>query len=260
MESLSSVKTDSEYNTNLMFYENESITQKYYELNKYFLINKPAGVLSCKVNDDFKNKNEKIPTIYQIANQSGFPTDKVGLVGRLDMDTSGVMLMTSDSRLNRALTYPSEEDNPYKEKEYLMILSSQKLCNLNDFEKLEQEMSEPFSFSRKGVIKHATESKIKILKYWQDDKLSKNKPHLGWCIEVKVSIKEGKHHQIRRIALRSKMTVISLQRVRIANILKIDSIPLENDCRWVTYEEVANIYKGLNLFYNQEEVCGKKFK
>ena len=44
-------------------------------------------------------------TIYDIAKEAGFPTD-LGWVGRLDYETSGLIIMTDDSKLLRAIIDP----------------------------------------------------------------------------------------------------------------------------------------------------------
>ena len=47
------------------------------------------------------------------------PTD-IGEVGRLDYETSGLIMMTDDSKLLRAIIDPSEEDSPFHSKEYIL--------------------------------------------------------------------------------------------------------------------------------------------
>jgi len=236
----------------------------YFKLHKYYLINKPIGYLSTKEKDDSEEK-----TLYTLANTYGLDVDNLGHVGRLDKDTSGIIILTDDSRLNRILTYPEEEKdeekrNPYKEKEYILILSHFFLYkykgNEQDLKKLEEEMAEPFSFSRNSVIKNTSQAKIKILKFWQNEELSKGRPDVGWCLEVQVIINEGKHHQVRRIAQRAKLRVISLTRVKIANILTIESLDLNKGWRNLEYKELKEIYYGMNLKYNQNDIYGRYFK
>ena len=62
-----------------------------------------------------------------------------------------------------------------------------------------------------------------------------------------IVLREGKHHQIRRIAKRSGFHVARLHRVRIAGILSVDSIPNPGDCRWLTIEEINALYEGLQI-------------
>ena len=119
-----------------------------------FLVHKPINVLSSKSSDSSNWKSNKSQaviaddhsprvTVYEIAQKAGFPTN-FGLVGRLDYETSGIMLMTSDNTLGSAIRDPIDhedtEDNndhssswsppanfdmSYKEKDYVV-----KVCNL----------------------------------------------------------------------------------------------------------------------------------
>jgi hypothetical protein len=49
------------------------------------------------------------------------------------------------------------------------------------------------------------------------------------------------------MAKRSGFHVVSLHRVSIASILKIESVPLPGQCRWLTLEEIETLYEGLLL-------------
>jgi pseudouridine synthase len=227
--------------------------QDYYSLHKYYIINKPLGVISSK---EESNSNDK--TIYDLAHSCGYPSN-IGLVGRLDKNTSGIILMTDDNRLNRAITFPSDEENEYKEKIYILTVTSLSFYEIDNFSEIENKMSEPLEFINKGSLKSTSKSRVKIIRHFQDEELSKGFPHLGWCLELQISIKEGKHHQVRRMAYRSKYSIISLKRICLCKILTLNKIPNPGDIRWVEYAEIEEIYKGLNLRYNQKDVCGKQF-
>ena len=53
-------------------------------------------------------------TVYEVAAQAGFPSE-LGLAGRLDFHTSGIMLMSDDSRLLNGVIRPPHEDEEEKE-------------------------------------------------------------------------------------------------------------------------------------------------
>jgi|WetSurMetagenome_2_1015567.scaffolds.fasta_scaffold33591_3 23S rRNA pseudouridine2605 synthase len=63
------------------------------------VLNKPAGVLST-VTDSFKRR-----TVIDIAREHGF-AKRLFPVGRLDLDTSGLLLLTNDGDLAYRLTHP----------------------------------------------------------------------------------------------------------------------------------------------------------
>jgi pseudouridine synthase len=63
------------------------------------VLNKPAGVLST-VTDSFDRK-----TVIDLAREHGF-LERLFPVGRLDLDTSGILLLTNDGDLAYRLTHP----------------------------------------------------------------------------------------------------------------------------------------------------------
>lgn len=63
------------------------------------VLNKPTGVLST-VTDSFHRK-----TVIDLAREQGFP-ERLFPVGRLDLDTSGILLLTNDGDLAYRLTHP----------------------------------------------------------------------------------------------------------------------------------------------------------
>lgn len=88
---------------------------------------------------------------------------------------------------------------------------------------------------------------MKIIRRYRDESLSKGRYNLGWCIDVVVIIREGKHHQIRRMAKRQGFHVVSLHRISIASILKVTSVPTPGECRWLELDEIHRLYEGLLL-------------
>lgn len=248
----------------------------------YFILHKPRGTLSSRVDANVTNliqdrchprfgkQKGGVPctTVYDISSKAGFPTN-FGLVGRLDKDTSGIMLMTNDNQLATALRNPDdekgieiEEDDgsphessllspssfePFKVKVYRAIFMARKKTVMSrafsdgELEELAEKLSDPFTFRRNGNEYHTRRSNVQIFKQFQDENYRKGRDDLGWCIDIEIRISEGKHHQIRRIASRGNFCVLSLVRTCIASILHLDSIPNEGDCRYLTEEEVQAI-------------------
>ena len=221
-----------------------------------FVVHKPTGVLSSRVDsrttsiitkksDPMRGQaygGEPRLTVFDIALKAGFPSD-FSLVGRLDGETSGIMLFTKDMVLDKAIRDPPEdlsEQSEIKVKEYEIVMMGERLCPENrvDYQELADELSEPFTFSRHGVVYSTQRATVTIQRHWQEAHLSRGQPHLGWCVQASVVIREGKHHQIRRMARRSELSVIRLQRIRIAGCLHLNSIPMPGDCRWLRVDEV----------------------
>lgn len=202
-------------------------------------------------------------TVYEAVHKCGFPTD-VGLVGRLDKETSGLMVLTDDAVLNRALTQPDNSDdddleqdgkkglavqNVFKEKVYQLILVGEKLFDSEYVNSLAEQMSLPFTFNRFGEAFSTSAANVTLISYWHNENLSFGQDNLGWCVELCVRLYEGKHHQIRRMVKRCRgLHVLKLCRTEIANgLLHIDTIPEPGTCRWISDEEVRQLYEGLKI-------------
>lgn len=231
-----------------------------------FIIHKPLGVISATVDSQTTSIVTKIgdplylqpkggeqrDTVYKLAEQAGFPTN-YSLVGRLDAATSGIMVFTNNIKLDKAIRnppVPGAETSEFKTKEYLLVVLGRRLFDLDTDESLqafEDELGQPLSFHLHGRAFSTNAADVKILRRWQEPKLTLGQPFLGWCLEVRVRLQEGKHHQIRRIASRAGLTVISLTRTRIAGILCLDSVPEPGQCRWLTHEEIGALYEGLHI-------------
>ena len=147
----------------------------------YIMLNKPQNVISAT--EDNKHK-----TVIDLI--KGYDTYNIFPVGRLDIDTEGLLLLTNDGKLSHNLLSPKK----HVEKEYFVKLKE----NINDIDinKVENNIE-----LEDGYI--CKKAKIK--------RLSKN--------ELNISITEGKFHQVKRMFKAVGNEVIFLKRVRMANIL-----------------------------------------
>ncbi len=160
---------------------------------RYFLYNKPKGVVTVGA-----QKGE-----VDILHKTKFPFDKaqgkpvnVFPIGRLDKDSSGLIIMTNDGRVTKEILTPEQEH----EKEYLV--SVDKML--------------PKSF------KNIMESGVKVPKTNQGKEGYTTKPS-----KVKITgdktftivITEGKNRQIRRMCETLGYAVTSLERIRIGKFM-----------------------------------------
>jgi 23S rRNA pseudouridine2605 synthase len=153
------------------------------EVHRYILLHKPRGVLSTTKSPDPR------PTVRSIVDTPGrlFP------VGRLDVNSEGLILLTNDGELANRLTHPRYQH----EKEYLVQVT--------------KTPNEPqLNAWRKGIILEdgtlTLPAEVKI-----DSKDSDG----TW---LRVILKEGKKRQIRRMGEQSGLPVKRLIRIRIANL------------------------------------------
>ena len=168
----------------------------------YIMLNKPQNVISAT--EDNKHK-----TVIDLI--KGYDTYNIFPVGRLDIDTEGLLLLTNDGKLSHNLLSPKK----HVEKEYFVKLKE----NINDIDinKVENNIE-----LEDGYI--CKKAKIK--------RLSKN--------ELNISITEGKFHQVKRMFRAVGNEVIFLKRVRMANIL-LDKNLKSGEYRELTEDELKGL-------------------
>lgn len=176
----------------------------------YILMNKPEGVVSAT----FDNYDETVIDIldpeYQVFDP--FP------VGRLDKDTVGLLLITNDGELNHKLISPKN----HVDKVYFAQID--KKVNEDDIAEFE-----------KGIVLddgyQCMPAKLEILQATEDGS------------DVKVTIQEGKFHQVKRMFEAVDKTVVYLRRISFGP-LQIDE-DLDEGCYRELTEEEVNILKSI---------------
>ncbi len=140
---------------------------------------------------------------------------KLFSVGRLDKDSSGLMILTNDGRITDRLLNPAHEH----EKEYIV-----------------------------EVDKKLTPHVLRILQQGIMIEGYRTKPSKTIFINDKtfrIILGEGKKHQIRRMVVAMGMQVRSLKRVRVMNIL-LGKLQI-GEMREIKGEELADFLKALGL-------------
>lgn len=168
------------------------------ESNKkvYILLNKPIGYITT-VKDQFDR-----PTVMSLIKGV---KEKVVPVGRLDMYTSGALLLSNDGDFVNEVTHPRNEIT----KTYNVTLNGN--ITKQEVEKLENgveivDNGEPY------ITKKA---KVKILKIDEEKHLSR----------IQITIHEGKNREIRKMCDSIGKKVLALHRAKIGN-LDVKDIPL----------------------------------
>ena len=173
-----------------------------YEEFEYYMLHKPAGVVSATT--DAKDKTV-IDLITDKKRKDLFP------VGRLDKDTEGLLLITNDGDMAHRLLAPKKHvDKVY----YARI----------DGRVTEEDVlafQEGISIGQGEVAKPA---KLEILKA---DEIS----------EIHVTIQEGKFHQVKRMFEAVNNKVVYLKRISMGN-MKLDETLSLGDYRKLTLEEI----------------------
>ncbi len=149
------------------------------------VINKPAGVLST-VTDSHGRR-----TVIDIAGEQGY-RDRLFPVGRLDLDTTGILILTNDGNLAYRLTHPGFK----VEKTYHVSVEN---------EVTDKSVTALESGIRKGSFE-TQPCKVRILKR------RKNRT------ELEVVLKEGKKRQVRRMFAILGYRVAALHRKALGNL------------------------------------------
>ncbi len=173
--------------------------------NQYFLLYKPEGYV-CSHDDG------EYPTVYQFFD---YPlSSRLHTAGRLDVDTTGLVLLTDDGQWSHRITSPKY----HCEKTYLVTLADP----VEDFY-LEQCAQ---GILLKGEKQPTKPAQIEII----DD------------YNLNLTIVEGKYHQVKRMFAALGNKVIALHRWRIGQII-LDPQLEEGQYRALTDAEVQFFLK-----------------
>ncbi len=173
-----------------------------YQKYAYYMLNKPAGVVSA-TND---NVNSTVIELLKNENRKNlFP------VGRLDKDTTGLLLITDDGDFAHKILSPRKHIS----KTYLAQLDGE--LNESDRCRLEQGIDiGDDKITLPAVLKREV-----------------NESNL-----IRITIMEGRYHQVKRMFQAVDRCVLTLKRVQIGD-LKLDESLAEGSYRSLTREEIA---------------------
>ena len=165
---------------------------------RQFLYHKPVGVVSSRVESDPPPRDGPRPTAYNECESKGFPAD-VGMVGRLDADTSGVLLFTDNHELNFAIASPNFSQNPHHQKQYvvtvtgsrrdLVVATTEAGCLPSiSIAALETELRAPLEFRKQGRDYSTQPPKeIKVLRVWRESYQEYDRSGSKFSAEIKVA-------------------------------------------------------------------------
>ena len=169
----------------------------------YIMMNKPAGVVSATDDKTHKTVLDLVPP--ELYRDGLFPA------GRLDVDTTGFVLLTDDGDFAHKILSPKN----HIEKTYIATLAEE--LTDEDIEALEQ-----------GIV-------LKDGYQCLPCKINKLK-----STEIEIKICEGKYHQIKRMIGARNNKVLALKRVQMGG-LPLDIDIKEGFCREITQDELVKI-------------------
>ena len=173
---------------------------------RYIILNKPRGYVTT-LKDEFDR-----PTVAELVADAG---GRLYPVGRLDMDSEGLLIMTDDGELANALMHPSHEVN----KLYTVFVQGQDIkASVRALQAMDNLEGEPIAKPQVMLIE---------LK--------------GTGAELQITIHEGKNRQIRRMCKACGLGVSRLIRIAEGPVI-LGDLPL-GKWRYMNKDEISFLQK-----------------
>ena len=182
-----------------IYYDGERL--EWVETGQYFMLNKPQGCVCSHDDGDY-------PTVFQFFD---YPlSNRLHTAGRLDVDTTGLVLLTDDGKWSHRITSPKH----HCEKTYLVTLADP----IEDF--YAQKLREGILL--RGEKTPTLPAEMEIL----DD------------YNLNLTISEGRYHQVKRMFAALGNKVVALHRWRIGEII-LDETLEEGEFRALNKQEIG---------------------
>lgn len=181
-------------------YDGERLT--WVEEGQYFMLYKPQGYVCSHDDGDY-------PTVFSFFD---YPLNhRLHCAGRLDVDTTGLVLLTDDGQWSHRITSPKH----HCEKTYLVTLA----------DPIEDHYAAEFE---KGILLRGEKTvtlpaNLEIL----DD------------YNVNLTISEGRYHQVKRMFAALGNKVVALHRWRVGHIV-LDEALQEGEYRTLSHDEIGS--------------------
>ena len=171
----------------------------------YLMLNKPKDYISATF-------DPKLPTVLELLE---FPYSNMELfpVGRLDIDTTGFLILTNDGKFSYNVTNPKKKVN----KKYYVALKDEIT------EKQIESLENGIYFEKEDF----TTENAKV------EEISKR--------EIYITISEGKFHQVKRMLEYVGNEVVELKRVCVGNLNLDENLEL-GEYREITDSEIEEIF------------------
>jgi 16S rRNA pseudouridine516 synthase len=173
----------------------------------YIMMNKPCGVVSA-------NQDDYHQTVFDLLEEN-YPHN-LFCVGRLDIDTTGLLLLTNDGRLAHQLLSPKNKVNKLYKAHINGIITDKHIEMFQAGILLADHLCMPATLS---IIEQGSAESY-----------------------VALQLKEGKFHQVKRMFTALGFQVLSLQRIKMNNLELDPSLEL-GSYRLLSSLEVADLKK-----------------
>jgi len=175
----------------------------------YIMMNKPVGVVSATKDEQHKTVIDLLADTNLLSNAD---QANLHIVGRLDLNSSGLLLLTNDGRWSRRLTSPEKKIT--------------KLYRVTVENPITEDYIQAFAEGMYFAFEDITTRPVKL------DIINEKVAEL--------SLVEGRYHQIKRMFGRFRNPVLKLHRMAIGNLL-LDADLAPGQSRMLDQDEVNNI-------------------
>jgi len=174
----------------------------HYQKFIYIMMNKPKGYLSAT----FDNID---PVVLDLID--GYEKYNLFPIGRLDKDTTGLLIISNDGSLSHVLTSPSKHINKTYVATTIKDLAREDIEKVKNGIMMDDKMTNPITINK------------------LDNK------------EYEVIISDGKYHEVKRIFEYLDNKVIELKRIGIGNLL-LDNSLKEGEYKLLDEEDIKKIF------------------
>lgn len=182
-------------------YRGKPVTMVTHPRNVYVMLNKPRGYVTTM------NDEQGRPCVTQLV--SDVPV-RIYPVGRLDMDSEGLLLLTNDGELANKLTHPRHEIPKIYHVKIQGIVTQEQLKALGKPMKIDDYVIQPVD--------------VKLISVQSDH-----------CI-LRMTLFEGRNRQIRKMCQTQKLNILSLRRIAIGDLELANLAP--GQWRYLTHAQV----------------------
>ena len=167
----------------LVTYRGQPVTMDTHPRNVYVMLNKPRGYVTTMHDEQGR------PCVTKLVED--IPT-RIYPVGRLDMDSEGLLLMTNDGELANQLTHPRHEIPKIYHVKIAGTVTQEQLKALGKSMKIDDYIIQPVD--------------VKLISIQKDH-----------CI-LRMTLFEGRNRQIRKMCQTQRLQILSLRRIAIGDL------------------------------------------
>jgi len=187
-------------------YRGKPVTMETHPRNLYVMLNKPRGYVTTMHDEQGR------PCVTELV--ADVPS-RVYPVGRLDMDSEGLLLLTNDGELANKLTHPRHEIPKIYHVKIQGIITQDQLKALGKPMKIDEYVIQPVD--------------VKLISIQNNH-----------CI-LRMTLYEGRNRQIRKMCQTQSLNILSLRRIAIGDLELGNLAP--GQWRYLTHAQVQYLKK-----------------